>query len=138
MDTPPLQQLLADCIRDALEQHQFAKPQTRNTNITDAHADTAAAAVVRHLVASGWLITNASGDWSWGRKLDEAEFGEVLRSSLRYPLLMARKPPRRRGEMEMGDYRRSVAEDVARHLLRSGWMLAPALAKKPPTRPHST
>jgi hypothetical protein len=49
---------------------------------------------------------------------------------------MAKKPPRWRSEVEMRDYRRSVAEDVARHLLQGGWTLA--LAKKAPIRPHST
>jgi hypothetical protein len=92
----------------------------------------------RHLLASGWLIANASGDWSWAEGRSRLSFDELLRSSVRYPLLMARKPPRRHGEVEMRDYHRLVAEDVARHLQQSGWTLAPALAKKPPTRPHST
>jgi hypothetical protein len=138
METAPLQQQLSACIQAGLEQHDFARPVTPETSVTDTYADTAAAAVVRYLLASGWLITNAPGDWSWGRRPDEAELEELLRSSVRYPLLTAKRPPRRRGEVEMRDYHRRIAEDVARHLLQGGWSLAPALAKKPPTRPHST
>jgi hypothetical protein len=133
----PPQQLSA-CIQAGLEQYEFARPVTPQTSVSDAYADDATSAVVRHLIASGWLITNAPGDWSWGWKPDGAELKELLRSSVRYPLLMAQKPPRRRGEVEMRDHRRSVAEDVARHLLQGGWTLAPALAKKAPIRPHST
>ena len=89
---------------------------------------------MRHLEADGWLLTNAAGDWSWQRELGTDELEEALRSSPRFPLLMAPKPPRRRDDAEMARYHAAVAKDVVRHLMEGGW----ALAKKPPSRPHST
>jgi hypothetical protein len=66
------------------------------------------------------------------------ELEEALRRSLRFPLLKAKKPPRRRSEAEVPDYHRAVAEDVARHLVQGGWSLAPALVKEPPLPPPSS
>jgi hypothetical protein len=63
---------------------------------------------------------------------------EALRSSLRFPLLMAKKLSRRHAEVEMRDYHRAVAEEVARNLVQGGWSLAPALVKEPPLPPPSS
>ena len=93
---------------------------------------------MRHVQAEGWLLTNELGDWSWGRKLGADELEEALRSSLRFPLLMAPKPPRRRDDAEMARYHAAVAKAVVRQLVQGGWSLARALAKKPPAKPHST
>ena len=138
MDRNELQQQLIACIEAALREHQFAPPRTPDTSITDAYADTATEAVMRHLQAAGWLLTNEPGDWSWRREMSPDELKEALRSSLRFPLLMAPKPPRRRDEAEMGRYHAAVAQAVVRRLVEGGWSLALTLAKKPPTRPHST
>jgi hypothetical protein len=101
MDTQSLQQQLATSIEAALRQHQFARPNAPDTSITDAYADAATEAVMRHLQADGWLLTNAPGDWSWRCEMSPDELQEALRSSLRFPLLMAPKPPRRRDDAEM-------------------------------------
>jgi hypothetical protein len=138
MGTDMLQHQLAACIRSALEQHQFARPQTPDTRITDAYASAAAEAVLLHLLAGGWLLTKAAGDWSWSGEMSASELEEALRSSLRFPLLKARKPPRRRDAASMDQYHSRTAEDIGRHLLRDGWSLAPALLKKPTLPRHST
>ena len=66
MDPRDLQRQLAADIETALRQHQFALPRTADTAITGAYADAATEAVLRHIEAAGWLLTNAPGDWSWG------------------------------------------------------------------------
>ena len=130
MDRKELEQQLAASIEAALRQHQFASPRTPDTSITDAYADAATEAVMRHLQAEGWLLTNAPGDWSWGRKLGEDELEEALRSSLRFPLLMAPKPALRRDDAEMARYHAAVAKDVVRRLVEGGWSLAPGAGEE--------
>ena len=93
---------------------------------------------MRHLQAAGWLLTNEPGDWSWRREMSPDELKEALRSSLRFPLLMAPKPPRRRDDAEMARYHAAVAGNVVRQLVEGGWSLARTLAKKPSTPRHST
>jgi hypothetical protein len=137
MGTDTLQQQLANCIKTALEQHRFAKPNTPDTSITDAYANEATAAVMRHLQAAGWVLVKGSGDWPSTYDMGPTELEEALRRSLRFPLLKTKKPPRR-GEAEVRDYHRAVAEDVARHLVQGGWSLAPALVKNAPLPPPSS
>jgi hypothetical protein len=138
MDRKELEQQLLASVEAALRQHQFARPKTPDTSITDAYADAAAEAVMCYLQAAGWLLTNAPGDWSWRREMSPDELKDALRSSLRFPLLMAPKPPRRRDDAGMARYHAAVAKDVVRHLVEGGWSLALSLAKKPPNKPHST
>jgi hypothetical protein len=138
MGTDTLQQQLAACIKTALEQHGFSKPKTPDTSITDAYADAATAVVMRHLQAAGWTLVKGSGDWSPDRVTGPAELEEMLRRSLRFPLLKAKKRPRRRDDAEMADYHRAIAEEVARHLVQGGWSLAPALVKNAPLPPPSS
>jgi hypothetical protein len=138
METTELEQQLLASIETALRQHQFARPKTPDTSITGAYADTATETVMRHLQADGWLVTNASGDWPWRREMSPDELREALRSSLRFPLLMAPKPPRRRDDTKMARYHAAVAMNVMRHLVEGGWSLALSLVKKPPNKPHST
>jgi hypothetical protein len=56
---------------------------------------------------------------------------DLRRSSVHLPLFRARKPSRMHDAAEMDRYNAAVAEDVAKHILLSGWDLAHALPKRP-------
>jgi hypothetical protein len=125
--------MLTSDLEAALRQLAFHPPRTPDCTVTDAYATTTAEAVLCHLQAVGWRLERGPGDW-WM----DFDLTEHLRQTLRYPLLMARKPPLRR--YDPARYWRQVAEAVAARLLEAGWSEADdrVLLKRPPARPHST
>lgn len=133
-----LQLRLEHAINAVLARLDFAPPASRDCNITDAYAGAAADAVLQQLEADGWLLVKGPGEWPDFRDMNAAELRACLRSSLYFPLLKARKPPRRRDPAEVECYHGQVAADVAAHIVLSGWKLAPAIVKQAPTRGHST
>jgi hypothetical protein len=56
VETDTLQQQLVACIKAALEQHRFAKPNTPDTSIIDAYSNEATAALIRQLQAAGRVL----------------------------------------------------------------------------------